>query len=261
MTIEMTVGVQLDYGLAGTSDILLQIEAAADVPGQRVLDEKIEMPLGEHMARIPGEDGLGTRVWLRSDGPLTVSYQARVAVDRVCPDFAGMAAVPPHQLGAEPTRYLLPSRFCPSDRFQSFVAHEFPGLGGGALVQAALDWIAGHLTYVPGSSGPRTGADQTFLDREGICRDYAHLLVSFLRAGGIPARVASVFGLGVTPQDFHAVVEVWVDGAWHLADPTGMSSADRMAVIGVGRDAADIAFLTCFGRADLMRQVVEVSEG
>ena len=260
MTVEICVGVELDYALDATSDILLQIEAAADVPGQEVLSEKIDIPPLRHMGRIEGEDGLGTRVWMRSDGPLVVSYEARIAITRPCPGFAGLPATPPHMMGVEQTRYLLPSRFCPSDRFQSFVSHEFPGLTGGDLVQAALDWIASHLTYVPGSSGPGTGADQTFLDRQGICRDYAHLLVSFLRASGIPSRVASAYGVGVTPQDFHAVAEIWLDGAWHLADATGMSSADRMAVIGVGRDAADIAFLTSFGRATLRRQEVNVRE-
>ena len=223
MTIEMTVGVQLEYGLAGTSDILLQIEAAADVPGQRVLQEKIEMPAGEHTGRIPGEDGLGTRVWLRSGGPLTVSYHARVAVDRPCPDFAGMAAVPPHQLGAEPTRYLLPSRFCPSDRFQSFVAHEFPGLGGGALVQASLDTagalgiagvvgviLSGFLTTVTaGKAWALTflkPADGAVVEADGR-----------VGSGAIMLLAALVVLLGLLPQ---MVIDPAREGVAGLLDPS-----------------------------------------
>jgi transglutaminase-like putative cysteine protease len=156
-------------------------------------------------------------------------------------------------------QYLLPSRYCPSYEFQPLVDDEFGGLEGGARINAIRDWIGLHIAYTPGSSGTETGAMETYIGRNGVCRDFAHLLITMSRASAIPARFASVYALGVEPQDFHAVAEVFLDGTWHLVDATGMSSAERMAKIGVGRDAADVSFLTSYGRALFNRQEVEVS--
>ena len=120
------------------------------------------------------------------------------------------------------------------------------------------DWVHSHLSYVPGVSTSDTTAADTFIRRQGICRDYAHVLITLVRAAGIPARIASVYALGVEPQDFHAVAEVFLGGEWHLVDATGMAREAAMAKIGIGRDAADIAFLTAYGSAVLNSQSVQV---
>lgn len=86
------------------------------------------------------------------------------------------------------------------------------------------------------------------------------MLVTLARAGTIPARVASVYGLGVVPQDFHLVAELWLDGAWHIMDPSGMCGPRDVARICAYRDATDVAFLTSYGSATLMRQNVMVTE-
>jgi transglutaminase-like putative cysteine protease len=120
------------------------------------------------------------------------------------------------------------------------------------------DWIGGHLRYEPGSSTAATGALETYVERRGVCRDFAHLMISLSRASAIPARFVSAYGLGVTPQDFHAVAEVFLDNCWYLIDATGMARPEDMAKIGVGRDAADVSFLTSYGEANLVAQSVEV---
>ena len=153
------------------------------------------------------------------------------------------------------------SRYCPSDRFVFFVNDEFAGLEGGALVIAMRDWIQHHFSYVPGASSQETTALDTFVSRQGICRDYAHVLITLVRACGIPARFASVYALGIEPQDFHAVAEVFLGGEWHLVDATGMAREGSMAKIGIGRDAADVAFLTAYGPAWMNSQSVSVVPG
>lgn len=125
-------------------------------------------------------------------------------------------------------------------------------------MKAMRDWIERDFTYQPGISTSATTALETFVRRAGVCRDYAHMLITLVRAAGIPARIASVYALGVEPEDFHAVAEVFLDGAWHLVDATGMAQPAAMAKIGVGRDAADIAFLTTYGKAELIAQTVSV---
>jgi transglutaminase-like putative cysteine protease len=121
------------------------------------------------------------------------------------------------------------------------------------------DWIARNFTYAPGSSQASTDAMQSYIERRGVCRDYAHVMVTLARASSIPARFVSGYAPDVAPQDFHALAEVFLDGAWHLVDATGMSEPGEVAKIGVGRDAADVAFLTSFGPAVLVAQAVEVS--
>jgi transglutaminase-like putative cysteine protease len=247
----------LDYQFANMTDILLQLEAAA-IPEQTIEAAHIEITQGEHFARVPALDCIGERIWLRMEGRLTVDYTATVAVNRIVDDCSQLAMVPQHLLPGETVAYLMPSRYCPSDQFQSFVDAEFKGLAGGPLVTAMRDWIENSFSYVPGVSTSETTAADTFIRRQGVCRDYAHVLITLVRASGIPARIASVYALGVEPQDFHAVAEVFLAGQWHLIDATGMAQEGGMAKIGVGRDAADVAFLTAYGMAVMNSQSVSV---
>lgn len=248
----------LDYELPAPADLLLQVEAAA-IPEQRIEAAHIALSPTEHFARVPGHDTIGERIWLRAQGRLTVDYRATITVERICRDIAGLSAVPPHLLPGETVEYLLPSRYCPADEFQSLVEAEFGNLAGGARIAAMRDWIRGAFTYLPGASDAATTALESYIMRRGVCRDFAHVLITLTRASAIPARFASVYAIGVEPQDFHAVAEVFLDGAWHLVDATGMARAEDMAKIGVGRDAADVSFLTSYGEVRLVAQRVEVS--
>ncbi|PEQ13558.1 transglutaminase [Novosphingobium sp. PC22D] len=256
---KLSIRSELDYVLPERCDVLLQVEAAI-IPEQKVVSAHIDLPGTEHFARVPGHDTIGDRIWLRHGGDLTVTYTAEVEIERLSADISQLSAVPPHQLPGETIQYILPSRFCPSDRFQTLAEDEFGHLDGGAKITAIRDWIHQHVDYAPGSSNAETGAMQTYIDRAGVCRDFAHLVITLARASTIPARFVSVYGLGVTPEDFHAVAEVFLDGTWYLVDATGMSSSDRMAKIGVGRDAADVSFLTSYGAAHMRSQSVEVRE-
>ena len=255
---KLFVQATLDYDLAETSNLLLQLEAAI-LPGQVISQPHLTLSETAHVARVAGHSAVGERIWLRVLGRLKVDYQAVVHVTRSTVDLASLPAVDLHALPGEVIEYLLPSRYCQSDQFTNFVDAQFPGLAGGALVTAIRDWIEAKFAYVPGSSSSDTTALESFVRREGICRDYAHVLISLVRACGIPARFASVYALGVTPQDFHAVAEVYLGGEWHLVDPTGMSEAGAMAIIGVGRDAADVSFLTAYGFAELVALSVAVT--
>ncbi len=112
---------------------------------------------------------------------------------------------------------------------------------------------------ISGSSTSHTTALDTFVQRQGICRDFAHVMICLARASAIPARFASVYAPAVTPPDFHAMAEVFLDDAWHLVDATGMAQPDATAIIGVGLDAAEVAFLSSYGPMQLISQSVEVS--
>lgn len=259
MARQFSIDVLLDYQFDEATDVLLQIEAAA-LPDQRVMSATLRLPDGTTHTHVTALDGVGERLWLRQHGRLRVEYRAQVAVERVMPDLSGLAATPHRLLPGAVIPYLMPSRYCPSDRFHSFVERTFGEVDTGAGVVAMGDWVRDHLDYVPGSSHSGTCANDTFVSRQGICRDFAHLLITFARAAGIPARFASVYASGINPPDFHAVAQVYLGDAWHMVDATGMASADAMAIIGVGRDATDVAFLTAFGTARYNALKVSVSE-
>lgn len=254
---QITVQAELHYRFAEPTDALLQVEAAI-IPEQRVSNAHIDVTPTEHFARVRGHDGIGERVWIRTRGDLRVHYAATVSIERLTADRAALPMTPPHLLPSETVEYLFPSRYCPSDLFETLVDAEFAGLQGGARVVAIRDWIEAHLAYLPGSSDASTTAMESYVQRQGVCRDFAHVMIALVRASAIPARFASVYALGVEPQDFHAVAEVFLGGAWYLFDPTGMARPEEMAKIGVGRDAADVSFLTSYGQADFVQQMVTV---
>lgn len=254
----LQINVELDYGLSRPCDLLLQIEAAA-IPEQRIEAAHLDLSPCEHFARVPALDHIGERIWLRAADRIAAHYRAIVSIERVLCDVATLPALPPHRLPGETVQYLLPSRYCPSHQFTDFVESRFGELRGGAKLAAMRDWVAGHLAYVPGSSNFETTAVDTFHSGKGVCRDYAHLLITLARAGEIPARYASVYAPGVKPPDFHAVTEVFLGGEWHLVDATGMSREAEMAMIGIGRDSGDVAFLTGFGPLFLRSQSISVT--
>ena len=254
---KIRIHAELDYELSHPTDLLLQMEAAA-LPEQLVENAHIKLPDVLHFARVPAHDDIGERIWIRADGRFTVDYSAVVSIQRILADVSALSEVPPHQLPGGTVQYMLPSRFCQSDQFQTFVDAEFGSTRGGERVAAIRDWVGSHFAYVPGASTGDTTALDTFVKRQGVCRDYAHVVATLVRASGIPARVAAVYALGVEPQDFHAVTEVFLGGEWHLVDATGMAVEGGMAKIGVGRDAADVAFLSAYGPIKMKSQSVSV---
>jgi transglutaminase-like putative cysteine protease len=253
----LAIDVTLAYAIDGDADVLLLIEAAA-MADQRLEQQDLRIFCDGSISAQPGLDGIGQRTWVQSSDHFRAEYRAIVAIDRPTRDLAALPATAPRDVPAEAVPYLLPSRYCESDRFEGFVHRDFPGLSGGRLAAALRDWVRDNIDYAANSSTGETTALATFASRSGVCRDYAHLLVALARAGGIPARCVSAYAPGVDPPDFHAVAELWLGGTWQLVDATGMAAASEIVRVAVGRDATDIAFMTVFGTAQLLEQRVTV---
>ena len=256
----LSIEVDLDYAIMGPpADVLWQIEAAA-MPDQRIVSEALTVWSDTPVVAVRGEEGIGQRCWIRAENWLKAEYRAIVEIDRQPVDLAPLPATPARALDGALVPYLLPSRYCQSDRLEGFVRREFGGMGGGALAVALADWVADALEYRANTSSGETTAIDTFASRSGVCRDYAHLLVALARAGEIPARCVAAYAPGVDPPDFHAVAELWLDGAWRMVDATRMAPAETIARVCVGRDATDIAFMTVFGIAQFVNQRVQVTK-
>ena len=145
-------------------------------------------------------------------GQLTVDYHAivqRVPVVSTVPSLADRLVA------------VRPSRYCPSDLLEAFADAEWSmppdPADRGRMIG---NWVSGRLSYEPGSSGPMDTAVDTLLAGRGVCRDFAHLTIALCRAAGVPARLTSVYAPGVSPMDFHAVVEVATGDHWEVVDAT-----------------------------------------
>jgi transglutaminase-like putative cysteine protease len=141
-----------------------------------------------------------------------------------------------------------------------FAQREFAGAGDGVgRIMAILEWIYRNVDYVAGVSDAETTAEQTFVDRAGVCRDFTHLGITLARALGMPARAVSAYALQLDPRDFHAIFEVYIENGWWLIDPTRLAPIEGIVRIGSGRDASDIAFFTTDKQCQVICQKILVS--
>jgi hypothetical protein len=202
--------------------------------------------------RVDDTDVEATEVRL-SDG--TRLHVCRAQPGRLVLDYAAEvdgSAAPAEVSAVDEIVYRRPSRYAESDELGPTAWAEFGKLEGKELLDAVSSFVGTQLFYVSGSSRVTDGATQTLLARQGVCRDYAHLVIALLRARNVPARLVSVYAPGLSPMDFHAVVEAAIDGRWHVVDATAMAPRQSLVRIATGRDASDTAFLTTqSGRTNL----------
>lgn len=248
------VSVTLGGEVLDRSELVLAVAVAL---GPVITSESVLATVGgSTLALTEVVDDTGARRHVAVDlpvGPLVVSYAASVAGRAPLPAFRPI----------DPIEMTWPSRYCDSDRLAGVARAEFSGLEGAELVVAVRTWVNARLAYVSGSSRVLDGASEIFLASEGVCRDFAHLVIALRRARGVPARLVSVYAPGLSPMDFHAVVEAAVEGQWLSVDATGLAPRTSMVRIASGRDAADTAFMTVPRgniRLDTM-QVTAVTDG
>ena len=234
-----TVTADIDLDVTGPGRVVFQV-AAVQAPGLEV-DENLVLTLdGKPMSarEVVGVTGSRFHLVEPQPGKLLLSYTATVTG----------RADPPEVLDHELIEYLRPSRYAESDKLAGVAAHEFGGITApDELLAGVAAWVGGHLSYVSGSSDPIDGSVDTYLLGKGVCRDYAHLVVAFLRARNVPARLVAVYAPGLSPMDFHAVAEAFVDRQWRVVDGTLLAPRSSLLRIATGRDAADTAFLDSFG--------------
>lgn len=235
---DRTVGAELGITVHEECQLELQI-AVARAPGLEVSETLSVVHDGRELPLVEVAAPHGGRLHLVTlpSGSVTVSYAAKVR------GTAEVASPSPADLSL----YRRPSRYVTSDTFGGFAEAEFGHVHDDELLGAITSWVRNRLDYVPGSSGPSDGAGDTLLSGQGVCRDYAHLVIAMLRALDVPARLTAVYAPGCDPMDFHAVVEAYVSGGWHVADATGLAPRSSLVRIATGRDAADTAFMTTVG--------------
>jgi transglutaminase-like putative cysteine protease len=246
-------------------------ELSRSVRAHLTLDahQPLTMILKVAVSGMPGAGLTETLTITRDDAPLSAAetlipgegrtHLLTVQPGRVVIDYAAAVsgrAAESTVTEADRVIYLRPSRYAESDRLSAVARSEFAGIAAPAeLLAAVSSWVGTRLSYVPGSSGPTDGAVDTLLARQGVCRDYAHLVIALLRALDVPARLAAVYAPGLDPMDFHAVAEAALDGHWRVVDATTLAPRATLVRIASGRDAADTAFLSTYGGAVELKEI------
>jgi transglutaminase-like putative cysteine protease len=208
-------------------------------------------------------DGFGNRCERLQlpTGPTTIIYEAHVVIPHPADVILPRAfETPVAQLPDEVLNYVMPSRFCLPDELGNDAWQRFGGVTAGwNRVQAIVDYVHEYLQFTPGASNPWTTAADAYRAGQGVCRDFAHLAITFCRALNIPARY--VFGYipdidvpvppAEEPMDFCAWFEAYLDGQWHTFDARNNIPRVGRVVVGRGRDAVDVALITSFGPLQL----------
>ncbi|MGF1547616.1 MAG: transglutaminase family protein [Thiotrichales bacterium] len=182
------------------------------------------------------------------------AFEVRTVAEVMTADYVDQAPGEPfieiQNLPDSVLSYLLPSRYCESDRFGQMATEIAAGYRPGYdQVAAIVAWLRGAVAYCPGSSDIPESAAEVNSKRSGVCRDLAHLGIALCRGISIPARMVVGYRHALVPMDMHAWFEAYVGGRWYTFDPTQAELAGGYVAVGYGRDAADVAVYTQFGPA------------
>ncbi len=256
---KLRVSCHLQYETTGPVTLILSFRAG-DSGRQRLLWEEAEvspdLPL-EPVVTEP-EGNRFDRLRVREAGPLEIRYRAEVESGARFLDPDHLRQVAPEHLDARVVPFLFPSRYCQSDQLARLAWQKFGRLTDAYdQVVAVTQWIHENLEYVAGVSNANTSALDTITQGAGVCRDFAHVAITFCRALNIPARYLNAYAWRLEPPDFHACLEVYIGGCWLVFDPTRLAPLNGLARIGSGRDAADISVCTSFGFVQSVSQAVD----
>ena len=150
--------------------------------------------------------------------------------------------------------FLLGSRYCETDLLSETAWQLFGGtIPGYARVQAICDYVHRHIAFNYQNARATRSAAEAYREQTGVCRDYAHLAITFCRCMNIPARYCTGYlgDIGTPPPygvgDFAAWFEAWIGDRWQLFDPRNNVPRIGRILMARGRDAADVAIATTFG--------------
>ena len=262
-----TIRTSLEYEIFSASEFFLNMLASKK--SQLILEEHLSVDYAEaNGSRTPVRfqkniDAVGGRFvsFPAKEGTIHVDYSVRVVTNNARrPSEA--AIYPIARLPKKTIPCLRPSRYCESDVLSAQVQALFSAQGDGiVLVESMIDWIQENIQYEVGCSDPTTSAADVFEKRKGVCRDFAHLAITFCRALNIPARfcVGYIY-FAEPPQDFHAIFEAYLGGRWIKFDPTRLAPPDNLVVIARGNDAKDTPFATIFGNIKPTRMRINIEQ-
>ncbi len=258
------VDCELQYLIENNSDLIFNIQAAHH-EWQELKNEKLTF--NPNIIASYGKNHIGDNKLLRVSnvsGLFSVRYEVEVDVNYPQPSGTEIE-IKVSDLPIEIIPYIWSSRYCESDAISSIATQNFGNTTPGYIrVEAICEWIRQNIKYQPGMTNSITSTLNVLNDGFGVCRDFAHLGISFCRALNIPARFVTGYArFESPPNDFHAIFEAYLGNRWVLFDPTRLSPVDELVRIATGRDASDSAFCNTFGTVKMtyMNPMVNVYSG
>ncbi|MCT0213528.1 MULTISPECIES: gamma-glutamylcyclotransferase [unclassified Synechococcus] len=227
----------------------------ADLIAPDPIDVQPAVPLEQ------GTDGFGNRFCRLVAPPGESRFSLRTVVsDSGSPDPVVPTArrLPVQELPPEVLADLNASRYCETDRLGEIAWNLFGNCPPGwPLVQAICDHVHNHIRFSGDHASSTKSAFDAFMEGRGVCRDFAHLAITFCRCLNIPARYCTGYlghtGISFDPEpiDFSAWFEAYLDGRWYTFDARFNTPRIGRVLIARGRDAADVPFLRSFGEHQL----------
>lgn len=262
--VRLEFSTELGYDVQAPGCTFIFNVQAARTPRQFVVYESLK--LSPDVSCVAHTDPATQSRFLRvrpGAGWFSLRYHAVVELTHFEASADQLPELSPQALPGEVLPYLYPSRYCQSDRLLNLANQEFGNLPSGhSRAQAICKWVAQHVTFHGNTSSSATSALDTLIERVGVCRDFAHLMIALCRASNLPARMASGMDYGADPvlgpPDFHAYVEVFLGDRWYIFDPSGTAIPMGFVRFATGRDAADIAFATIFGSVNAAQPVINI---
>ena len=261
----LRVGCEFSYDVSAATPATVQVRPRFDA-SHRLRSENWSTEPVASLDEFGDIYGNSIRRLVMAPGSLVIRYDAVVEVPDAWDEVGSKAPeVDVEDLPGELLHYTLPSRYCPSYELMDTAWELFGSTPRGwERVQAISDWVNQNITFQYGASHALTTASDVFAARKGVCRDFAHLGVTFMRAMNIPARYVFGYipdiGEGITvsadPMDFCAWSEAWLGDRWWTVDPRNNRLRTGRVLIGVGRDALDVAMVTTYGPAQFKNLTV-----
>ena len=257
--VQIRIGFDLSFEVPQPVPMQLMLYVHPDQAGLLRQPERLVMEPAHPVEDF--QDWFGNRAAriLAPAGHLRIRYD-NVISDGGRPDvpIEGLRLTPVHEMPPECWRYLFASRYCEVDRMVH-VAWDLFGKTPETWerVQAVLDWVHGNVAFGYQFARPTKTAFDVYTERQGVCRDFQHLAITFLRALNIPARYVTGYlgDIGVppapNPMDFSAWAEAYVGDAWRVIDARHNHPRIGRVLMARGRDAVDVALTTSFGSTNL----------
>ncbi len=189
-------------------------------------------------------------------GSFSIHTAAEVVTAATMDTAPGAGFIDVQNLPDSVLAFLLPSRYCESDRFGELASEITAGARLGYDQVAMIDrWVRNSIRFTPGSSMVPVSASEVNSRGEGVCRDLAQLGIALCRSISIPARLVVGYLFELEPMDLHAWFEAYVGGRWYSFDPTQYEMRGGRVAIAYGRDAADVSIFHQFGAGDILSQM------
>lgn len=255
----LSVGCEISFQAMAATPIILMLRPRSGL-GQWVVREEYTLTPSVPVVEYTDFYGNLCQRLVVPPGEFTVHTTADVETADEIDIAPGSPYVPVEDLPESVLPFLLPSRYCQSDRMADLALDIVTGVTPGYdQADTICRWIHQNIAYEYGTSDASTSAIDTVERRVGVCRDFAHLGISLCRSLNLPARMVVGYLYNLDPMDLHAWFEVYVNHRWYTIDPTQTNYRGNRVAIAYGRDAADVAISTQFGAMDLVNMQVWVT--